>query len=191
MADDNFAFGLYSATISEVLLCSETAKDKESGQEVEREYLSYEVALVEHVTKTGEVTPLEHRPIVKFRKYLVGGCLTGLAGEITTKQLQATAGELLAECGMDIFLPPNNATLVGRPIQVMCSANDRNAKYRNWEVFSPGQAAPKVAATKKATSVLNNLLGLKPTKKAAPKAAAPAPTAGTASAIDYGEDVPF
>lgn len=160
--------GLYNATVVDALLCESTKTDKDTGMGVAYQYLNVKVELTSHQAKTGETTELEARPVVEVRKYLTGKSLEDKAGEITIKQLRSVGGELLDSLGMDAFIAPHNAKLVGREIQVLCSINKNNDKYRNWEIYSPGVAAPKVPATKQATSALNAKLGFKPVVKKAP-----------------------
>ena len=178
---DQFDLGLYTGTVTEALLCEGTKTDKDTGMDVAYQYVNVKVALNTHHSKTGTDTPLEAEPVVNVFKSLSGGCLEGKGLEITMKQLKALGGQLFDEQGMDAFLPPNNGKLVGSTIQVMCSVNERKPQYRNWEIYSPGSAAPKTPASKQASSALNAKLGIKPVVKKAvvQKPAADAPVAET------------
>ncbi|CAB4162503.1 hypothetical protein UFOVP785_47 [uncultured Caudovirales phage] len=180
---DKYELGLYNAQVVEALMCSSTGTDKDTGMEVEKPYLNIRVRLVSHQSKTGEVTELEAQPEVSFRKYLSGGSMEGKGLDISLKQVRSVGGTEFDAVGFDAFLEPANKKLEGRDVQVLCSANDRNPKYRNWEVYSPGSAAPKTPATKAVTSALNARLGIKPVVKAKP-AAKPA-TAAVGAPEDF------
>lgn len=180
---DQHELGLYNAQIVEALMCSSMGKDKDTGMEVEKNYVNVRVRLMSHQSKTGELTELEAQPEVSFRKYLVGKLLEGKAGEITVNQMRVLGGELFDATGFDVFIEPTNKKLEGRELQVICAVNETNPKYREWSIYSPGAAAPKTPATKSAASALNARLGIKPVVKAKP-AAKPA-TAAVGAPEDF------
>ena len=164
--------GLYNARIVDVVIAKVESKDKETGQDVEKMVMFCEASLESYSDKSGNTIEVADQPVEKWRKYLVGGCLTGKGGEITQNEFKALGGELYAEEGPALFTEPLNAQLVGRPIQLLCSRGDSEKYPNQWSIFVPGSGAPKIAATKSDIAELNTLFGHVPKKKHAPAASA-------------------
>lgn len=172
-----YQLGQYKGTISEVGIYSFTSKDKETGQDVEKQHITFRAELKTHINpKTNEETEVpEGITSPEITHYLCGKSLEGKGFEYTTKFLQTLAGEeTFANCGLDCF---NDGSLIGKEVTVVAAPDNReNSKYPiQFSLFTgygPGKKRDESTKSDKGKlRSLNNLFGITPKKTSTPPAA--------------------
>ncbi len=180
-----YQVGRYKAELTECAIRKETIKDKDTGQDVEREYLEFKAKLLVHIDKATKAETAVPDGVFcpASRRYLTGGNIdpAGKGFEFTMNWLKGLAGEENLDDALTCFY---DDSLVGRQVLLQAIPNEGNDKFPI--KFEPvtGEYKPKDRAPtidRAAGRKLANILGIQGKRTSKPVETAPQETVAAGS----------
>lgn len=167
-----YQLGQYKGTISEIGIYTYKKFDAETGQDVEKEHVTFRAELKTHINpKTNEEMPVPEGTFSpEISHYLTGKNIEGKGFEFTMKYLAALAGD---DYTLELF---NDGSLIGKEITVSATPdNSPGAKYPIKFSLFMGYGPPKKRedTTRSGKDAFRRLSALFPNTKKTSTPAAP------------------